>query len=104
MPLPTHRPPSHPGEILLEEVLKPAGITQDAFAAQLGVTRQRLHDLLHGKRAVTTDTALRLAQVLDTTPDLWLGLQQAWDLWHAMRTPEAKAIEKLKRLKRKAAV
>ena len=102
MPLPTHRPPTHPGEILLEEFLKPAGITQQVFAEQLGVSRQRLHDLLHGKRGVTPDTALRLARVLDTTPDLWLGLQQAWDLWHAMRTPEAKAIEKLKPLKRTA--
>ena len=97
--LPTHRPPTHPGEILLEEWLKPLGITQVDFAAQLGVSYPRLSEIIHGKRGVTPDTALRLAKVLDTTPDLWLNLQQDWDLWHAMRSPAAEVIRKLVPLK-----
>ena len=101
--LPTHRPPTHPGEMLLEEWLKPAGVSQTDFAEALDVSFQRLNELIHGKRGVTTDTALRLARVLDTTPEFWLGLQQSWDLWHAAHAPEAKAIERLKPMKLAAA-
>jgi addiction module HigA family antidote len=93
--LPTHRPPTHPGEMLMEEFLKPLGIPQTAFAERLGVSYPRLNELIHGKRGVTPDTALRLARVLGMSAEFWLGLQQDWDLWHAMRSPEAKRIEKL---------
>jgi antitoxin HigA-1 len=93
--LPTHRPPTHPGEMLMEEFLKPLGIPQTAFAERLGVPYPRLNELIHGKRGVTPDTALRLARVLGMSAEFWLGLQQDWDLWHAMRSPEAKRIEKL---------
>jgi addiction module HigA family antidote len=61
--LPTHRPPTHPGEMLLEEFLKPLGISQSAFAIQLGVSFPRLNEVINAKRRVTPDTALRLAQV-----------------------------------------
>ena len=93
--LPTHRPPTHPGEMLLEEFLKPLGLAQTEFAARLGVSYPRLNELIHGKRGVTPDTALRLARVLGMSADFWLGLQQDWDLWHAMHSPQAKQIEKL---------
>jgi antitoxin HigA-1 len=93
--LPTHRPPTHPGEMLMEEFLKPLGIPQTEFAERLGVSYPRLNELIHGKRGVTPDTALRLARVLGMSAEFWLGLQQDWDLWHAMRSPEAKRIEKL---------
>jgi len=63
--LPTNRPPTHPGEMLLEEFLKPLNISQTDFAQRLGVSYPRLNELIHGKRGVTPDTALRLAQVLD---------------------------------------
>ena len=96
---PTDRRPTHPGGMLLEEWLKPMGLSQTDFAAALGVPFQRLNELILGKRGVTPDTALRLSRVLGTTPELWLNLQQAWDLWHAMQTPDAKAIAKLKPLK-----
>jgi addiction module HigA family antidote len=76
------RAPTHPGEMLNEEFIKPLGITQSAFAQQLGISFPRLNDLIHGRRGVSTDTALRLAKVLGTSPELWLNLQQAWDLWH----------------------
>lgn len=98
--LPKHRPPTHPGEMLLEEFLKPLGISQSAFAIRLGVSFPRLNEIIRGKRSVTPDTALRLARVLGMSADFWLGLQQDWDLWHAMRGEEAAAIEKLEPLRR----
>ena len=83
--LPSERPPTHPGEMLLEEFLKPLGVSQSAFAVRLGVSFPRLNEIVRGKRAVTSDTALRLERVLGMPADFWLGLQQDWDLWHARR-------------------
>lgn len=91
--LPTHQPPTHPGEMLLEEFL--LGITQTAFALQLGVSFQRLNEVINGRRSVTPDTALRLAHVTGMSADFWLGLQQDWDLWHALHSEAAKEIENL---------
>jgi addiction module HigA family antidote len=96
--LPTHRPPTHPGEMLLEEFLKPLGISQSAFARQLEVSFPRLNEIINGKRSVTTDTALRLARVTGMSAEFWLGLQQDWDLWHALRSEEADEIAKLEPL------
>ena len=98
--LPRQLPPTHPGEMLLEEFLKPLGISQSAFAIRLGVSFPRLNEIIRGKRSVTPDTALRLARVLGMSADFWLGLQQDWDLWHAMRSEEAVAIEQLEPLRR----
>src|SRR3989304_2656446 len=100
--LPTHRPPPHPGEMLLEEFLKPLGVTQSSFAARLGVSFPRLNEIVRGRRAVTPDTALRLARVLGTSADFWLGLQQDWDLWRAIHGKNADEIEQLKPLSRTA--
>ena len=97
--LPTHRPPTHPGEMLLEEFLKPLGVSQSAFAIRLGVSFPRLNEIVRGKRGVTPDTALRLAQVTGMSADFWLGLQQDWDLWHALRRRAAE-ISHLKPLRR----
>jgi antitoxin HigA-1 len=96
--LPCERPSTHPGEMLLEEFLKPLGISQSAFAVRLGVSFPRLNEIVRGKRAVTPDTALRLAQVLGMPADFWLGLQMDWDLWHAMRSDKAAAIVQLEPL------
>jgi antitoxin HigA-1 len=98
--LPTERPPVGPGEMLLEEFLKPLGISQSAFAIRLGVSFPRLNEIIRGKRAVTPDTALRLAQVTGMSADFWLGLQSDWDLWHALRSKDAKQIAKLAPLTR----
>src|SRR5260370_31936762 len=89
--LPTQRPPTHPGEMLLEEFLRPLGISQSAFAMRLGVSFPRLNEIVRRRRSVTPDTALRLAQVLGVGADFWLGLQQDWDLWHAERSKKAAA-------------
>ena len=93
--LPTEIPPVHPGEMLLEEFLKPLGVSQSAFAIRLGVSFPRLNEIIRGKRAVTPDTALRLAQVTRMSADFWLGLQVDWDLWHALRADATKQIKKL---------
>lgn len=93
--LPTHRPPTHPGEMLLEEFLKPLGISQHAFAQQLGVSFPRLNEVVRGKRGVTADTALRLERVLGMSAEFWMNLQAGWDLWHATRSPEGRKITKL---------
>lgn len=96
--LPTEVPPTHPGEMLLEEFLKPLQISQSAFAVRLGVSFPRLNEIIRRKRSVTPDTALRLAQVTGMSADFWLGLQQDWDLWHALRSKQAAAIAGLKPL------
>ena len=97
--LPAKRPPTHPGEMLLEEFLKPLGISQSAFAVRLGISFPRLNEIIRGKRSVTSDTALRLAHVLGMSADFWLGLQQDWELWHALRSKKAAAIARLEPLR-----
>ena len=94
--LPRNRPPTHPGEMLLEEFLKPLDLTQTEAAQRLGVSYPRLNEIIKGRRRVTPDTALRLSQVMGMSPDFWLGLQQDWDLWHAMQSPESEQIFKLR--------
>jgi len=84
--------------MLLEEFVKPLRMTQTELAARLGVSYPRLNEIIHGRRSVTPDTALRLERVLGVSAEFWLGLQQDWDLWHASRAPEAKAIARLKPL------
>jgi antitoxin HigA-1 len=97
--LPTRRPPTHPGEMLLEEFLRPMEISQSAFAIRLGISFPRLNEIIRGKRGVTPDTALRLERVLGMPADFWLGLQLDWDLWHAMRGQDAAAIARLEPLR-----
>lgn len=82
---PTQRPPTHPGEILLQEFLEPKGISQVEFAKTLRVPLQRINTLINGKRGVTAETALLLARHLKTTPEFWMNLQNAWDLYGAAR-------------------
>lgn len=88
--------------MLLEEFLRPLGISQSEFATRLGVSFPRLNEVIHGKRGITPDTALRLARVLGMSADFWLGLQQDWDLWHAMRGKGAVKIAHLEPLRRLA--
>ena len=85
--------------MLLEEFLRPLGISQSAFAIRLGVSFPRLNEIIRGRRGVTPDTALRLERVLGMPADFWLGLQLDWDLWHAMRRQDAAAIARLQPLR-----
>lgn len=79
------RNPFHPGEILLEEFLVPMGITQTAFAEKIGWTKARLNELIKGKRGITADAALGLADALGTSAKLWMNLQATYDLDRAAR-------------------
>ena len=79
----------HPGSMLLEEFLKPLGKTQVEAARELGISVNRLNELILRKRGVTADTALRLARVFKTTPQLWMHLQADWDLRQAIQRRSA---------------
>ena len=72
--------PVHPGEVLLEEFLKPLGLSQNRLALNIGVPPRRVNEIVLGKRRVTAETALRLARYFNTTPQFWLGLQADYDL------------------------
>jgi addiction module HigA family antidote len=74
-----------PGEILLEEYLKPMGLGQVEAARRLGISLNRLNEIILGKRGITADTALRLARLLKTSPQFWMRLQADWDLHQAMQ-------------------
>jgi len=82
--------------MLFEEFIKPLNLTQTELAQRLGVSYPRLNEIIKCRRSVTPDTALRLSRVLGMSADFWLGLQQDWDLWHAMKSPDAKHIDRLK--------
>ena len=84
--IPTNAAPTHPGEMLPEEFLRPMGVSQVELARKLNIPFQRVNQIINGKRSVTPDTALRLARVLDTSVDLWLNLQLAWDLYEALHS------------------
>ena len=87
--VPKQRKPTHPGEILLTEFLEPLGISQLELAKRLGVPVQRINTLINGKRGITAETALLLAKELKTTPEFWMNLQNAVDLYEAMQHPHA---------------
>ena len=91
--IPENRIPTHPGVILSQEFLAPLHITQVALAAHLGVTVQRVNELVRGKRGVSPETAWLLAQAFNTTPEYWTNLQAAHDL---ARSRPARAVEPLK--------
>lgn len=93
--VPTHRTPTHPGEMLLEEFLIPMGITQRELADSIHVPYQRVNDLVNGRRGVTPGSALRLARFFGNSPDFWMNLQQRWDLYFAQRA-EKKVIETIR--------
>lgn len=88
MRTPRKRAPTTPGEILLEEFLEPLGISQSELARRIGVSFPRVNEIVHGKRQVTTETALRLAKLFGTSATFWLNLQTACDLWAAEHSEE----------------
>jgi antitoxin HigA-1 len=81
--------PFHPGEVLLEEFLIPMNMSQSALAEQLGWTKAKLNELIKGKRGITAESALDLAEVLGTSPKVWMNLQVSWDLDRAMKARSA---------------
>ena len=98
--IPSHGPPTHPGEMLLEEFLKPMGLTRRQLATRLGVSYPRVNELVRGKRGITPDTALRLDRLFGMEAQFWLNLQLAWDLYQAAHAPAAGAIRRIRPLSR----
>lgn len=96
--IPTHRQPTHPGEMLLEEFLNPMEITQRQLADAIHVPYQRINEIINRKRGVTPATALRLARFFGISADYWMNLQQRWDLYEANQV-EGKLLNTIKPLK-----
>ena len=86
--IPTHRQPTHPGEMLLEEFLSPMGLSQRDLAEGIRVPYQRVNEIVNGRRGVTPSTALRLAKYFGNSEGFWMNLQLRWDLYQARKSEE----------------
>ena len=86
--VPTHRVPTHPGEMLLEEFLKPMGVTQRELANAIHVPYQRINEIVNGRRGVTPSSALRLSKFFGTSAGFWMNLQLRWDLYFTQQSEE----------------
>ena len=95
--IPTHRTPTHPGEMLLEEFLRPMRLTQKELAVAISVPYQRVNEIINGRRGITPSTALRLAKFFGVSPDFWMNLQLRWDLYFAKQS-EADNLKTIKPL------
>ncbi len=91
-------PPLHPGEVLLEEFMKPLGLSQNQVGGDLGVSARRINEIVHGKRSITADTALRLSRYFGNSAEFWLGLQMDYDLDVEMDEHAAQIEKDVKRL------
>jgi antitoxin HigA-1 len=98
--IPTHRRPTHPGEILVRQFLEPLGITQTAFAKHIGITNARLSEIIHGKRPVTMDAALRFERALGFSAEAWIRMQMTVDMYDALHGPVARTFRRIKPLQR----
>ena len=92
--IPTDREPTHPGEMLLEEFLIPMGLSQRELAKAIHMPYQRINELVHGRRGMAPDLALRLAKYFGVSADFWMNLQLRWDLYHAQQA-EIKELKKI---------
>jgi len=86
--VPTHRAPTHPGEMLLEEFLKPMNVTQRELADRIHMPYQRINEVINERRGITPSTALRLAKFFGMSAEFWLNLQLRWDLYHAQQAEQ----------------
>lgn len=85
--------PPHPGEILLEEYIRPLGFTVSAFALKIGTSRKNLSEIVNEKVGISPEMALKLAKALGTSPEIWLRLQAKYDLWHAKQNVNLDNVE-----------
>ncbi|MFZ2632490.1 MAG: HigA family addiction module antitoxin [Desulfosalsimonadaceae bacterium] len=95
-------PPIHPGEILLSEFLEPLGVSQYRLAKDIGVTPRRINEIVHGRRAVTADTALRLGRYFNMEAQFWLNLQSHYDMEVALESLEGRLEKEVQPLSRAA--
>lgn len=93
---PRTMPPVHPGETLLEDFLKPLGLTANRLSIELGVPVTRVNDIARGRRAITADTALRLARYFGTTPQFWMNLQANYNLELAQDASGAEIADRIR--------
>jgi len=93
--VPTNRAPTHPGEMLLEEFIRPMNLTQQDVARAIRVPYQRINELVHGRRGITPATALRLSRFFGNTAAFWMNLQLRWDLYRA-QLEEAEELKKIR--------
>ena len=98
--IPTHREPTHPGEMLLEEFLNPMGITQRELAEKIHVPYQRVNEIVNKRRGITPSTALRLSKLFRVSEDFWMNLQLRWDLYRA-KLNESKELKEIRPLRLK---
>jgi len=101
--LPTHRTPTHPGEILREEFRLPYGLTQAYVAEALHVSYKTVNAIENGRQVITPEMAVRLGRLFKTTPEVWINLQTAFDLWQVENGKHSKDIHKIRPLRRLAA-
>jgi addiction module HigA family antidote len=94
--IPTDRRPTLPGQILLREFLEPLAVTQTAFAKHIGITNARLSEIIHGKRPVTMDSALRFERALGLSAESWMRMQMTVDLYDALHGQAGKAVNRIK--------
>ncbi len=102
MPTKSKRRPTHPGELLREETLPAAGLSQSKLADRLGVPRRTVSELIRERRSVTPDLAHRLSRLFNTTPEFWLRLQEAVDIWDSLQANQ-KEYDRLKPLRERVA-
>lgn len=93
--VPTHRKPTHPGEVLLEEFLKPMGLSQRDLASGIRVPYQRVNELINRRRGITAATALRLGKFFGTSAGFWMNLQLRWELYRAQEA-EANVLKRIR--------
>jgi antitoxin HigA-1 len=99
--IPSDRAPTPPGEMLLEEFIKPLGMTQTQFAGRIGVSYVRLNEIVNGRRGITPSTALRLAKALGTSAEFWVNAQLARDLYNASHDEqERRELERIEPISR----
>ncbi|HJN86998.1 MAG: HigA family addiction module antitoxin [Dehalococcoidia bacterium] len=95
--IPAYREPTHPGDMLLEEFLKPLSLTQRDLADGIHVPYQRVNEIVNGRRGITPSTALRLAKFFGNSEGFWMNLQLRWDLYHAKRS-EAEELQRIEKV------
>ncbi len=96
--VPSHREPTHPGEMLMEEFLKPMGITQKELADSIHVSYQRINEIINRKRGITPSTALRLSRFFNVSEDFWINIQLRYDLYKTKQA-EGNSLKKIKQFK-----
>ena len=95
--------PPHPGRVVRQECIEPLGLTVTEAAKRLGVTRQALNNLVNGKGGISAEMAVRLSKAFGSSPEVWLGMQMEYDLWHASRRASRLKVKRLYQAERKAA-